>query len=164
MVYDTMDWDHPNRSRFRERNREIIEQVESLDAAITEDPIQLAYNGGVGQMRQLMTALDALRASHAFAVSLTEYVERDFALVDVCAANTTKGTGLAAYAQHLNLTAAEVMAVGDNYNDREMLEWAGTGVVMGNAAADMRSAGFEVTGTNDDAGLAQAIRKFALPR
>jgi hydroxymethylpyrimidine pyrophosphatase-like HAD family hydrolase len=49
------------------------------------------------------------------------------------------------------------MAVGDNFNDREMLAWAGTGIVMGNAVAAMKE-GFEVTGTNDEAGLAQAIK------
>jgi Cof subfamily protein (haloacid dehalogenase superfamily) len=162
MVYDTMDWEHPNRARFRDRNRQMLEQVESLDSAITEDPIQIAYNGSVDQMRRLRTRLETSRAAHGFSVALTEYAARDFALVDVCAPDTTKGSGLAAFARYLGLEAAEVMAVGDNYNDREMLDWAGTAVVMGNAAEDLRSAGFAVTGTNDEAGLAQAIRRFAL--
>jgi hydroxymethylpyrimidine pyrophosphatase-like HAD family hydrolase len=39
-----------------------------------------------------------------------------------------------------------------------MLAWAGTGVVMGNAADTLKE-GLEVTGTNDQAGLAQAIKK-----
>ena len=163
MVYDTMDWELPNRARFRDRNREILEQVESLDEAITEDPIQIAYNGSVSEMRSLQAQLESSQASHAFTIALTEYAVRDFALVDVCARDTTKGSGLAAFARRLGLDAAEVMAVGDNYNDREMLEWAGIGVVMGNASDDLRSGGFMLTGTNDEAGLAQAIRRFALP-
>ena len=93
---------------------------------------------------------------------LTEYAHRDFSLVDVCAAGTTKGSGLAAVASLLGIDRDEVMAVGDNYNDREMLEWAGVGVVMGNASEEIRAAGFEVTGTNDECGLAQAIRRYAL--
>ena len=56
----------------------------------------------------------------------------------------------------------EVMAVGDNHNDRDMLEWAGVGVVMGNAEAQLKRPGLHVTGTNDDAGLAQAIGRFVL--
>ena len=95
-------------------------------------------------------------------MSLTEYPHRDFSLVDVCAADTTKGATLARLAELSASNVPRCMAVGDNYNDREMLEWAGTGVVMGNATRGLRSAGFEVTGTNDDAGLAQAIRRFAL--
>jgi Cof subfamily protein (haloacid dehalogenase superfamily) len=162
MVYDRLDWSHPNRSRFRERNREIIEQVESLEGAITEDPIQVAYNGEVRSMRALMARLSTHHLCATLAVSLTEYEHRDFSLIDVCAPATTKGTGLAALAAHLGIDRTEVMAVGDNFNDRDMLEWAGVGVVMGNAAPGLHAAGFARTATNDEAGLARAIREFAL--
>lgn len=162
MVYDVMDWEHPNRSRFRDRNREIIEQVASLEEAITEDPIQVAYNGTVPAMREVVAALDRHPAAGMLAVSLTEYEDRDFSLVDVNSAGTNKGTGLAELAARLGVHRTEVMAVGDNYNDREMLEWAGTGVVMGNAAPGLRAAGLEETVSNDQAGLAAAIRRFAL--
>jgi Cof subfamily protein (haloacid dehalogenase superfamily) len=162
MVYDRLDWSHPNRSRFRERNREIIEQVESLEGAITEDPIQVAYNGEVRSMRALMARLSTHHLCATLAVSLTEYEHRDFSLIDVCAPATTKGTGLAALAAHLGIDRTEVMAVGDNFNDRDMLEWAGVGVVMGNAAPGLHEAGFARTATNDEAGLARAIREFAL--
>ena len=162
MVYDRLDWSHPNRSKFRERNSAIIEQVTSLEEAITEDPIQVAYNGDVQSMRELIDSLSAHPACRTLAVSLTEYVQRDFSLVDVCAVDTTKGTGLAALAAYLKIPQAEVMAVGDNFNDREMLAWAGVGVVMGNAAPDLLKGEFEQTTTNDDAGLARAIRRFAL--
>lgn len=162
MIYDRLDWSHPNRSRFKERNREIIEQVESLEEAITEDPIQLAFNGDVQTMRALMGTLSSDRACTPLSILLTEYEHRDFSLVDVCAADTNKGTGLAALASHLGIAREEVMAVGDNFNDSAMLHWAGVGVVMGNAAPDMLNAGFERTGSNDEAGLAQAIKKHAL--
>jgi hydroxymethylpyrimidine pyrophosphatase-like HAD family hydrolase len=94
-------------------------------------------------------------------VSLTEYDHRDFALVDVCASDTTKGSTLARLAELYGVNRSEVMAVGDNFNDRDMLAWAGTGIVMGNAAAEMKR-GLPVTGTNDEAGLAQAILEYAI--
>jgi Cof subfamily protein (haloacid dehalogenase superfamily) len=162
MVYDRMDWDHPNRSRFRERNRQIIEQVESLESAITEDPIQVAYNGSVAVMREVIRSLETSEQARSLAISLTEYEHRDFSLVDVCAAGTTKGTGLAAVAGLLGVAQHEVMAVGDNFNDQDMLTWAGIGVVMGNAAPGLLDMGFTRTATNDEGGLAQAIRDFAL--
>ena len=162
MVYDRLDWTHPNRSRFRERNSQIIEQVESLEDAITEDPIQVAYNGGVAAMRDLLATLATAASCADLSVSLTEYEQRDFSLVDVCAPATTKGTGLAALAARLGVGRDEVMAVGDNFNDRDMLDWAGCGVVMGNAAPELLNAGFAQTATNDDAGLARAIRQYAL--
>ena len=57
------------------------------------------------------------------------------------------------------------MAVGDNLNDLDMLDFAGTPIVMGNAADVVKRArSFYVTGTNDEGGLADAIKRFALPR
>jgi 5-amino-6-(5-phospho-D-ribitylamino)uracil phosphatase len=162
MVYDRLDWSHPNRSRFRERNHQIIEQVESLEDAITEDPIQVSYNGGVAPMRELVATLATHAECASLSVSLTEYEHRDFSLVDVSAPATTKATGLAVLAAQLGIARGEVMAVGDNFNDREMLEWAGVGVVMANAAPELLTGPFARTTSNDDAGLARAIRTFAL--
>jgi Cof subfamily protein (haloacid dehalogenase superfamily) len=162
MVYDRLDWEQPNRSRFRDRNREIIEQVAALEDAITEDPIQVSYNGSVSAMRQVMDALAQHPTADRLSVSLTEYEQRDFSLVDICAGGTTKATGLAAVASLLGIDRTAVMAVGDNYNDRDMLEWAGVGVVMANAAPGLHTAGLEHTTSNDQAGLAAAIRRFAL--
>jgi hydroxymethylpyrimidine pyrophosphatase-like HAD family hydrolase len=51
------------------------------------------------------------------------------------------------------------MAVGDNLNDVEMLDFAGTAVVMGNATDALKARGYEITGTHDEGGLATAIRR-----
>lgn len=158
LVYDRLDWTHPNRVRFREKNLALIEEVPALEEALTEDPIQIAFNGSVETMRDLLTTLRGHPEVSQLSVSLTEYRRRDFSLVDVCAADTTKGSTLSRLASLLGIARDEVMAVGDNFNDREMLEWAGVGIVMGNAMPEMKT-GFEVTGTNDEAGLAQAIHR-----
>jgi Cof subfamily protein (haloacid dehalogenase superfamily) len=162
MVYDQMDWEHPHRRGFREKNRHLIAGVETLEGALDDDPVQVAFNGGVEVMRDVMAHLSALDVAGELAVSLTEYPARDFSLVDVCGSGTTKGATLARVAGLLGIAQDEVMAIGDNFNDRDMLEWAGTGVVMGNAAEDLRAGGWHVTGTNDEAGLAQAVRRFVL--
>jgi hydroxymethylpyrimidine pyrophosphatase-like HAD family hydrolase len=91
---------------------------------------------------------------------MTEYVHRDFTLVDVTAPEATKGHALAWRAQQMGLTRDEVMAVGDNFNDLEMLEFAGTPVVMGNSVADLKTRGWHVTGHQNEAGVAQAIERF----
>ena len=97
-----------------------------------------------------------------YAVSLTEYVHRDFSLIDVTAPTATKGRALAWRAAQLGVSREEVMAVGDNFNDVEMLEFAGTPVVMANAVDGLKERGWYVTGHQDEAGLAEAIRRFAL--
>ena len=54
------------------------------------------------------------------------------------------------------------MAVGDNLNDLQMLEFAGTPVVMGNGLAELKSRGWAVTASNDEAGVARAIERYIL--
>ena len=54
------------------------------------------------------------------------------------------------------------MAVGDNLNDVEMLDFAGTAFVMGNAADIVKARGYPLTGTNDEGGLATAIAAAGL--
>ncbi len=94
------------------------------------------------------------------AVAVTEYESRDFSLVDVNRAGCTKGTTLAAWVARQGLTRDDVMAVGDNFNDREMLEYAGVPVVMGNAVEELKGLGWPVTLDHDDGGVAAAIDRF----
>jgi hydroxymethylpyrimidine pyrophosphatase-like HAD family hydrolase len=118
------------------------------------------FNGAAAAMRELADSLR--RNADGFAVLLTEYVHRDFSLVDVTAPDATKGSALAWRAAQLGLGRDEVMAVGDNFNDLEMLEYAGTPVVMANAVEGLKRPGWHRTGHQDEGGLAQAIRRFAL--
>jgi len=160
VVFENMDWDQPNRKGYWSRNRSLIERCVPLEEALDEDPIQVMFNGGVLQMRSLAEVLDA--EARTYAVSLTEYEHRDFSLIDITSPAATKGRALAWRAAEMGIGRDEVMAIGDNFNDLEMLEIAGTPVVMGNAVAPLRARGWHVTGGQDEGGLAQAIRRFAL--
>jgi Cof subfamily protein (haloacid dehalogenase superfamily) len=162
VIFETMDWEQPNRKGYWSRNQSLIDRCVPLELALTEDPIQVMFNGVVEQMRALAAALD--RSAAHYAVSLTEYEHRDFSLIDVTSPLATKGRALAWRAEQMGLTRDEVMAVGDNYNDLEMLLFAGVPVVMANAVEGLKARGFHATGGQDDAGLASAIRRFALPR
>lgn len=157
IVYESMDWAHPGRKAYWARNRSRIARSEPLEAALVEDPIQVMFNGGVAEMRQLV---ETLRIVSDVTVAVTEYEHRDFTLLDVTAPHATKGQALAWRAEQLGLTRDEVMAVGDNFNDEAMLEFAGTPVVMGNAVRGLKTRGWHITGHQDDAGLARAIRRF----
>jgi HAD superfamily hydrolase (TIGR01484 family) len=119
VVYETMDWDHPGRQRYWSRNHSHIAQSIPLEDALVEDPIQVMYNGGVDDMRALF---DRLRAEvDGCSIQMTEYVHRDFSLVDITSVEATKGRALAWRAEQLGLGRDEVMAVGDNFNDLEMV-------------------------------------------
>ena len=71
---------------------------------LTEDPIQVMFNGSVAPMRALVTALRAMPIADRFSVAITEYVQRDFSLVDVNGAGCSKGTTLARWATSRGLT------------------------------------------------------------
>ncbi|MBV7437149.1 sugar-phosphatase [Aeromonas sp. sif2416] len=75
---------------------------------------------------------------------------------------SNKGTGVAALAEHLGLSAAQVIAVGDAGNDRHMIEYAGLGVAMGNATDEIKGLAQHATARNDDEGVAKVIEQFIL--
>jgi Cof subfamily protein (haloacid dehalogenase superfamily) len=74
----------------------------------------------------------------------------------------TKGTGVKALADSLNIKPEEVMTIGDQENDIAMLEYAGVGVAMGNAIDSVKKVADYVTKTNLEDGVAYAIKKFVL--
>lgn len=73
-----------------------------------------------------------------------------------------KGEGVKALAEHLHLTADQVMAIGDQANDLAMINFAGTGVAMGNATDEIKAASQFVTNTNMEDGVAVAIQTLVL--
>jgi len=162
IVFERMDWSHPHRRGYYEKNSAFIASAASLPASIDEDPIQVMFNGSVEAMRTLAADLRALPQADRFSVAVTEYEARDFSLVDVNAAGCSKGATLARWAAALGVPREAVMAVGDNLNDLEMLEFAGVAAVMGNAADIVKERGFHLTAPNDEGGLAQAVRRFVL--
>jgi Cof subfamily protein (haloacid dehalogenase superfamily) len=163
IVFERMDWSQPNRRGYYEKNKAYIAEAPGpLADVLTEDPIQVMFNGSVEPMRQLAAALRAMPVAGQFSVAVTEYEQRDFSLVDVNGAGCSKGSTLARWVATRGLRADEVMAVGDNLNDVEMLDFAGIAVVMGNAAEALKSRGYLLTGTNDEGGLAAAINLHLL--
>jgi len=163
IVFERMDWSQPNRRGYYEKNKAYIAEAPGpLADVLTEDPIQVMFNGSVEPMRQLAAALRAMPVAGQFSVAVTEYEQRDFSLVDVNGAGCSKGSTLARWVATRGLRADEVMAVGDNLNDVEMLDFAGIAVVMGNAAEALKSRGYLLAGTNDEGGLAAAINLHLL--
>jgi Cof subfamily protein (haloacid dehalogenase superfamily) len=162
VIYEHLDTSDPHQAAYIERNRAFIEAVEPLESALTEDPIQLMYAGTVVAMRELAGRLRALPYAGEFEVAVTEYELRDLSLVDVTRRGCSKGSTLAEWAARQGVLREAVMALGDNLNDRDMLEFAGLPVVMGNAVPALRTLGWLVTRTNDECGVAEAIHRYAL--
>ncbi|MBA2339694.1 MAG: HAD family phosphatase, partial [Pyrinomonadaceae bacterium] len=140
-----------------------IRRVPSLSDYIDHAPVHVAFSGTCTQMLEVAEALRRELAGEVRVLS-TVYPKRDFALVDVLHPEASKGAGLAAVAAEYHLTPAEVMAMGDNHNDLEMLLYAGTSVVMKNAEPELRehARNFHLTLSNDEDGVAAAIEQLIL--
>lgn len=161
IVYQAIDWEHPRHQKFFASNRPYLAEMNPLENCLTEDPVQVMFTGGCVEMRELF---NELRGGDRYSVALTEYEFRDFSLVDVLQAGCSKGAALQDLAQARGYAREEIMAVGDNLNDIEMLEFAGRPVVMGNAIPDLQARGWAVTTDNDRAGVARAVETFILER
>jgi hydroxymethylpyrimidine pyrophosphatase-like HAD family hydrolase len=110
-------------------------------------------------MRECEANLKKAGLDHEVTVLKTEYPARDLCLYDVLNYGCSKGHAVERWAKHRGITKEQVMAIGDNYNDLEMLHFAGKPVVMGNASDEMKSHGYQVTLSNDQAGVAVAIEQ-----
>jgi Cof subfamily protein (haloacid dehalogenase superfamily) len=147
-----------------ENGQEAVRQVESLEEFLDHEPVHLAFSGGCAKMKELEHVLGQELGSTVKIFSTT-YQDKDFTLLDIVHPEASKGLGVAAAAAELGVLREEVMAVGDNLNDLEMLHYAGTGVVMKNAEASLHEIeSFHATGTNDEDGVALAIERFILNR
>ena len=139
-------------------------QVNSLEDYLDHDPIHLAFSGTCNEMDQLEELLKSELGSTVKILG-TKYAEQDFTLLDVLNPAASKGAGVAAAAAELGVGREEIMAIGDNYNDLEMLLFAGVGVVMANAPLTLREiGGLHPTASNREDGVALAIEQFILNR
>ena len=145
-----------------EQGADAVRQVNSLEDYLDHDPIHLAFSGGCEEMDKLEDILKS-ELGDTVKVLLTKYLEQDFTLLDIVNPAASKGAGVAAAAAELVASSDEIMAIGDNFNDLEMLLFAGTGVVMANAPLALReTAGLHPTASNREDGVALAIEQFIL--
>ena len=72
----------------------------------------------------------------------------------------SKSNAVKFVSERMKLEPSEIIAMGDNYNDIEMIRFAGMGVAMGNAPDDIKALAKYVTDTNNDDGVRKALEKF----
>jgi Cof subfamily protein (haloacid dehalogenase superfamily) len=174
LVLEDYDQTHGRISLWVEANRNAIEVVKPLENALRdgEDPIQGMVAGSLDKMRQAENALRASPLNNSCACIRTEYPARDLAILDLLPRGISKGTALQHLAAHHGIGRFETMAIGDNWNDVDMLTWAGQPVLMGNAATDLKKQarlnGWKQAPPNDEDGVAvvleAAIARRLAPR
>jgi Cof subfamily protein (haloacid dehalogenase superfamily) len=143
--------------RWLEKNMAYIEFVVPIENSLVSDPVQTMFCGSMARMTDALRALEACAMDNRITVLRTEYPNRDLSMIDILNAGCSKGHALERWAAHRGYLREEVMAIGDNHNDVEMLEFAGHPVIMGNACEELRGRGWSVTLGNDRCGVAAAV-------
>jgi Cof subfamily protein (haloacid dehalogenase superfamily) len=163
IVLEHLDDLNSSIQRWLEKNMAYIEFVVPLERALVSDPVQAMFCGSMARMSEALAALQASGMGNRVTILRTEYPKRDLSMIDVLNTGCSKGHALERWAAHRGYRREEVMAIGDNHNDVEMLEFAGHPVIMGNACEELRGRGWSVTLGNDQCGVAAAIAEL-IPR
>lgn len=148
--------------KWLEKNMASIELVVPIESALTRDPVQAMFCGPMQRMQETLKVLNKSGLEKEITVLRTEYPLRDLSIVDVLNEGCSKGHALERWARHRNIAREQVMAIGDNHNDIEMLAFAGVPFIMGNAVAELRGKGWQVTLPNDQNGVAAAVVRQVL--
>ncbi len=146
-------------------NRTDILELSPIEQGLHGDPpIQAMICGTVQQMRDVEAQILASPLAPHLAVHRTEYVARGLALLDILPAGCGKGRALAHVAKSLGIPPAQIAAIGDNFNDLDMLEFAGQPWVMANGAPELVTSaperGWQIAPSNDDEGAAKVLESF----
>jgi Cof subfamily protein (haloacid dehalogenase superfamily) len=155
IVIERLDLLEASIKRWLEKNMQYIRFVVPIEDALTTDPVQAMFCGPVADMQRVLRVLES--SGLPITVLRTEYPGRDLSIVDVLNAGCSKGHALERWSNYRGITREQVMAIGDNYNDIEMLEFAGHPFIMGNASEELRSRGWKLTRSNAESGVSAAI-------
>jgi len=143
-----------------EKNRDCIALVKPIEDALTSDPVQAMFCGTVSRMKEAESALMAGGLASQLTVLRTQYEARDLCILDLLNRNCSKGHALRRWAETQGIPREEVMAIGDNYNDVEMLEFARLPFIVDNACDELKRNGWRRACSNDLNGVAASIAEL----
>jgi Cof subfamily protein (haloacid dehalogenase superfamily) len=146
-----------NIQRWIDKNRLYIQEIAPITSALSCDPVQAMFCGTIERMLPAEARLNDGTLAGEISILKTQYEHRNLCILDVLKQGCSKGSALARWTQHLGIQRSQVMAIGDNYNDIEMLEFAGFPFVMANASDDLKQNGWPITLDNDSCGVAAAV-------
>jgi hydroxymethylpyrimidine pyrophosphatase-like HAD family hydrolase len=139
-----------------------VQALRPLESVLdAEDPIQVMFGGTRAEMDALIVPLSE-RLGGGARIERTVYPATDLVLLDVIDPAVGKAEALGFLQSRWGVAAAETLAIGDNWNDRDMVARAGIGFVMANADPELLALGMPVLPSNDDDGVALAIEEYVL--
>jgi Cof subfamily protein (haloacid dehalogenase superfamily) len=161
MVIEGVSEENKSLHRYLDKYRDSVSVVSDLLEYVDHPPIQIMFSGRCDPMDDYAERLNAAMDGR-IQLFKTRYRSADLTILDALSATASKGASLATIAKNHGVAREEIMAVGDNHNDLTMLRYAGLGVVMANAEDELKRMGFELTPSNEEDGVAEAIERHIL--
>lgn len=161
MVIEGVSEENKSLHRYLDKYRDSVSVVSDLLEYVDHSPIQIMFSGRCDPMDDFAARLkDAM--GERIQLFKTRYRSADLTILDALSVTASKGASLATIARKHGVAREEIMAIGDNHNDLTMLRYAGLGVVMANAEDELKGMGFELTSSNEEDGVAEAIERRIL--
>lgn len=152
-------------AKWVEANRAAILEADPIENALGDEVnlIQGMAAGTIAEMAEAERLLAASEWAGKFECVRTAYPGSDLSILDLLPKGVSKRYALERLAKRLRIAREETMAIGDNWNDEAMLDWAGVGVLMGNATEELRTIaparGWRIAPTNSEDGVAVMLEK-----
>lgn len=128
------------------------------------DEDKIIFGGIIRKLREIKD-IDVLDVQHMARKVITLGTEErtvEYHYTEITSVNVNKWYAIQKLAEILQIKSEEIMAIGDNINDKEMIENAGLGVIMSNSAPYMKEFADVVVSDNNEDGVAEALEKYVL--
>lgn len=163
-------------SRKSEKRITNINLVENAEKYIKENDVgevtkitisdedKSIFNGIIRKLKEIngINILEVSNMSRKIIKSGTETVEMNYFYTEITKENINKWQTLKKLANYLNIEETEIVAIGDNINDMEMIQNAGLGIIIGESALARKELNKIIVSSNDKNGVAEAIENYLL--
>ena len=126
------------------------------------DNDKIIFDSIIKKLRNIknVDVLDVAHMSRKMIKDGTDDVEINYYYTEITNVNVDKWGALENLSQKLGIQREEIIAIGDNVNDKEMVQNAGLGIMMGNSAPYIKEIADVVVSDNDNNGVAEALNKY----
>lgn len=128
--------------------------IDNVDSLISEPVTRVIIRATESDPHEFLALVEGLGLTD------TNYYIGYTAWLDLAPLGVSKASGLAMVCERLGVAQSDVLAIGDGFNDVELLEWAGRGVAMGQSPDELKHAADAVTGTWSDDGVATELARY----
>lgn len=154
--YDTFDENNVERVGRIRRNFDRCIRVADLLNVVEDNPAEITILDTTDRILRCRERLSESLQDCRLIYSTSPFTP-GYSWLEILHYDVNKGTALEFIAGHMGLSSENIMAVGDNYNDIEMIKWAGVGVAVGHAEPELKKFA-DIILPDGDAGLLEIKR------